>query len=194
MQTYFRQVGAYVSLKQTNIGTGHFYHIWVKIKLEEKDLTNLLFSYWNGLPLGSVETYFVEVGAYISWKEAPEMPRRFVFAEFEWKYHCFWNKEARVWDLKNLLFRYWNDLILVSVEKYFLEVTACVSLQRATTALWEGCFCWMWLKISLFSKFKSGGVEPKSSICKLLTWASLRLSRNKYCGNRCIRVFETSHR
>ena len=36
---------------------------------------------------------------------------------------------------KILFFNYWNDVVLDSVETYFLEVRVYVSLKRATTGL-----------------------------------------------------------
>ena len=65
------------------------------------------------------------------------------------------------WDLNIFLFNYWNDLVLGSVETYFLEVGAYVYLKRATKGVWQCHFCWIWVKISLFLKYKNGGVEPK---------------------------------
>ena len=89
-------------------------------------------------------------------------------------------------DLKLFMFNYWNDLVLDSVETYFLEVGAYVSLTRATTGLWEGCFCWIWVKVSHFFKYKNGGV-------KLLKGYCLKLNRNIFSGSWCIRTSGTSH-
>ena len=55
---------------------------------------------------------------------------------------------------KTLLFNYWNDLVIGYVEKSFLEVSAYVSLKGATTDVWEGRCCWIWLEISHFFKYK----------------------------------------
>ena len=74
-----------------------------------------------------------------------------VFVEFEWKYQGFWNIKTGEWDLKLLLLNYWNDPLLGSVETYFLELGAHVSLKRTTT-------------LSLFLKYKNGRVEPKNFI------------------------------
>ena len=49
---------------------GGKYHIFLNIKTEEWNLQIFLFNYWNDLPLGSVGTYFSDVGAYESLKGA----------------------------------------------------------------------------------------------------------------------------
>ena len=46
------------------------YHIFLKMKMEEWDRKILLSNYWNDLALGSVETYFFEVTAYMCLKGA----------------------------------------------------------------------------------------------------------------------------
>ena len=97
-------------------------------------------------------------------------------------------------DLKLFMFNYWNDLVLDSVETYFLEVGAYVSLTRATTGLWEGCFCWIWVKVSHFFKYKNGGVRRKNFTVKLLKGYCLKLNRNIFSGSWCIRASGTSHR
>ena len=76
----------------------------------------------------------------------------------------FLNIKMGEWELKIWLFNYWNDLALGSVEKYFLEVGAYVSLKRATTGIWEVPFCWIWMKRSHFFKYKNGGVGTKNLI------------------------------
>ena len=86
-----------------------------------------------------------------------------------------------------------NDLLLGSVETYFLEVGAYVSLKGATAGVSEGHFCWIWLEISQFLKYKNGVVRPKNLIVSLLKWSCLRVSRNIFVGSRWIRVSETSH-
>ena len=75
---------------------------------------------------------------------------------------CIWlkilllsNTKTEEWDLKVLLFNYWNGLVLGSVKSSFLEVGAYVSLKRATTGLWEVRFCCIWLKLSLFLNIKA---------------------------------------
>ena len=92
------------------------------------------------------------------------MSERVVFAKFDWKYNSFLNGKTDEWDLKILLFNHWNDLALGSVETYFLEFGAYVSVKRATGCVWEGGFCWIWLEISHFFKYKNGGVGPKNFI------------------------------
>ena len=73
----------------------------------------------------------------------------------------FLNIKTEDWDLKILLFNYWNDLALGSVETYFFEVTAYMCLKGATAGVWEGRFCWIWLDMSHFVKYKKGVVGPK---------------------------------
>ena len=67
-------------------------------------------------------------------------------------------------NIKIFLFNYWKNLVLGSVETYFLEVGAPISLKRATAGVWEGRFCWIWLEISDFFKYKIGRVGPKNFI------------------------------
>ena len=62
------------------------------------------------------------------------------------------------------MLNYWNDLVLGSVEIYLLDVGADVSLKGATAGVWEGPFCWIWLKISYLFKYENGGVGTKNSI------------------------------
>ena len=119
--------------------------------------------------------------------------RGVAFAEFDWKYHIFLNIETEERDLKTLLFSYRNGLVLGEVETYFLEVIAYVSLKRVTTGVREGRFCWIWLKISDFFKYKNGGEGSKSFIVWLLKWSCLGLCINIFSGNRCMRVSGTSH-
>ena len=92
------------------------------------------------------------------------MSERVVFAEVECKYHIFLNIKTEKWDLKILLFHYWNDLSLGSVETYFFDVGAYVSPKGDTTGVWEGRFCWIWLEISNFFKYKNEGVGRKNFI------------------------------
>ena len=70
--------------------------------------------------------------------ELPQVSESVFFVEFEWKHHNFLNIITKEWDLKILLFNYWNDLVLGSVETYFLEVDEYLSLKWAATGLWEG--------------------------------------------------------
>ena len=55
----------------------------------EWDLTIFLFNYWNDLVLASVETYFLEVGAYMSVEGATASVWEVIFAEFDFKFHIF---------------------------------------------------------------------------------------------------------
>ena len=116
-----------------------------------------------------------------------------VFAEFDWNSHIFINIKTKEWDLKVLLFNFFNCLVSGSVQTYILEVGAYVCLKRATAGIWEGRFCWIWLKISLFLKYKNGGVGPTIFTFWLLKWSCLRLSTYIMSGSRCMRVSETSH-
>ena len=75
-----------------------------------------LLNYWNDLVLGSVGKYFLEVFAYVSIKGANTGVPQKRFADFDWKYHIFFNIKTEERDLKILLFNYWNDLALGSVE------------------------------------------------------------------------------
>ena len=65
------------------------YHMVLNIKSEEWDLKILLFLYFNDLALGPVETPFFESRSYVSLNEPPQVSKRFVFAEFNWKFHIF---------------------------------------------------------------------------------------------------------
>ena len=69
-------------------------------------------------------------------KRATRISERVAFAEFEWKYRCFWNIKKGEWDLKILFFNYWNDFTLGSIETYFLQVVAYVFLKRTTECVW----------------------------------------------------------
>ena len=66
------------------------------------------------------------------WMQPLQVSDTIDFAKFDWKYHIFLNIKTAEWDLKILLFIYWNDLALGSVEAYFLEVGAYLSLKGAT--------------------------------------------------------------
>ena len=63
-----------------------------------------------------------------------------------------------------LLFNYWKDLALGSVEIYFLEIGACVSLKQAASGVWEDHFCGISVKILKFFKSKKEGVGPENFI------------------------------
>ena len=154
-----------------------------------------LLNCWNSLALGYVETYFFEVGAYVSLKEATAgvWESRFCWIYHEMS-HFFKDKKTKEWDLKILLFNCWKDFALASVEKYIFEVGTYVSLKGATGGMWEGCFYRMWLEISRLFKYKNGGVGPKYFIIYLLKWSCLRLSRSISFGSQCIRASEDNHR
>ena len=68
---------------------------------------------------------------------------------------------------------FWNDPVLGSVGRYFMEIGAYLSQKRASTGVWEGRFCWIWVKL-LSLKYKNGGLRPKYSIA----WFCLSISRN----------------
>ena len=126
------------------------------------------------------------------WNKPPELSVRVAFAEFEWKCHNFLSKKVGNWDRKILLFRYWKYLVLGLGEVYFLEVDAYLSLKRATTSVWEGHLCWIWLKIPQCFEYKSGGLGSKSFIVKLPKSSYLRIIRNIFSGSWCIRISEMS--
>ena len=96
------------------------------------------------------------------------MCERIVFAEFDWKYHIFWSRTTEELNRKVSLFNYWTDLVLGSVQTYFLETSLYVCLKGATAGVWEGRFCWTWLEISRLFKYKNGGVVPKDFIVSML--------------------------
>ena len=114
--------------------------IFLNIKTGEWYLKILLFDYWKDLALGSLETCSWKSVHTCLWNEPPQLSERVVFAKFEWKHHNFWNIKTSEWDLQILLFKYWKDLVLGTVETYFLGVGAYVSLKRAPTGVWEGSF------------------------------------------------------
>ena len=126
------------------------------------------------------------------WNEPPKFSEKVGFTEFEWKYHIFLSVKTGEWDLNVLLFNCWNDLVLGSVETYFLEVGAYVSLKLATTGVSDGHFCWIWVNISSFFKYKKGRVGPKNFAVELLKWSCLRLSIKFFSGSPCTRVCGTS--
>ena len=92
-ESHFLNIDVYLSLKQAPTGLWgvRLCWIWVKIpqflsniKTGEWNLKNSLFNYWNDLMLGWVETYFLEVGAYVCGTSHYRCLKGFVFAEFEW--------------------------------------------------------------------------------------------------------------
>ena len=52
--------------------------------------------------------------------------------------------------------------LFLSTKSTFLKVGAYISLKRATAGVLEGRFCWIWMKMPQFLKYKSGGVGPKT--------------------------------
>ena len=128
-----------------------------------------------------------------SWNQPIQVSDRVIFCEIEWTYHCFSHIKKGKWHLKIFWFNYWKDLALGSVETVFLEVGAYVFLKPATTGVWEGRFCWMWVKTSLFSKYENRGVGPKKFLAAYLKWFFPKFRKIIFFGSRCIRVSETSH-
>ena len=96
------------------------------------------------------------------WNEPPQVSEKVVFAEFDWKCHIFLNIKTEEWDLKVLLFNYWNGLVLGLVQTCFLEVGGYIPLKRATAGFWERYFYWIWLKILHLFKYKNRGAEPRN--------------------------------
>ena len=140
------------------------YHNFLNVKEGKCELKILLFNYWNDLALGSVETFFLGGGAYVSLERVNTGIWEVCFCWVWMKISYFLNINTEEWHLQNLLFNYWNDLALGSAETYFLGVGAYVSLKRAITGLWEGRFCCIWAKIQQFFKYKNGRVGPTNFI------------------------------
>ena len=64
------------------------------------------------------------------------MSERVVFAELDWKYDIFWNIKTEEWALKLLLFDDVHDLVLGTVEIFFLKsVHTC--LQKEPPSVFE---------------------------------------------------------
>ena len=126
------------------------------------------------------------------WNEPPNVSDTVVFAELEWKISLFLKYKNGESDLKILLFNYWSDLALGSVEIYFLEVGAYASPKKAITGVVKVVFAEFEWRYQFF-KHKTGGVGPKSFIVLLLKWSCLRLSRNIFSGICWIKASETSH-
>ena len=89
------------------------------------------------------------------WKEPPQVSERVVFAEFDWKYETFLNIKREERELKILMFNYWNDLFLGSVETNFLEHDAYVYVKRAPAGVQESPFCLIRPVISNFLNIKT---------------------------------------
>ena len=135
--------------------------ISVPLTFKPSNLMIWLFNYWRDLALGSAGTYFLEVGAYLSLNRAT--------AAF-WEGRFCWILQRNYIDFLNITTEYHEFLCLIteirlrSVETYFHEVGSYVCLKRAAAGVWEGRFCWIWVKISQFFKHKNRGVEPKNFI------------------------------
>ena len=158
----------------------------------EWDLKILFFNYWNNLVWSSIENFFLEVGGYMSQKRATAVVWEGCFCGIWVMCHNFFNIKMGEWDLNFLRFNYWKDLVLVSVETYFLEVAEYVSLKRAAGGVWEGCFYTILMRILHLFQYKSGRFGPKDFTVEILKWSWLRLSRTIFSGSRWIRVSETS--
>ena len=107
------------------------------------------------------------------WNEPLYVPVKVVFAEFEWKYHYFWNRKTGEFDLNIFLLNYWNDLVLGAVEIYILEAGAYLSLKPATSGISQVRSCWIWVKKSLFSNIKTSECGLEKS--RLNYWNGLVL-------------------
>ena len=121
----------------------------------------------------------MEVGAYMSLKRATAGLWEDLFCCIWLKILLLFNTKTEEWDLKVLLFNYWNGLVLGSVESSFLEVGAYVSLKRATTGLWEVRFCCIWQKLSLFLNIKADEWDPIALLFNY--WYGLALSSVETC-------------
>ena len=68
------------------------------------------------------------------WNERPHISERVVLLILA-ESITFLKYKTKEWDLKSLLFNYWNDLVLSSVKTRFLEVGAYVFLKWLTADL-----------------------------------------------------------
>ena len=100
----------------------------------------IMVARWETSYGGLSRLFSKSVHTYL-WNKPLQVSERVAFAEFEWKYYIYLSVKTGDWSLKILLFNYWNDLALGSVETYFREVGAYVSLKRAATGVWEGNIC-----------------------------------------------------
>ena len=105
------------------------YHCFWNRKTGEWNLNILLFNYWNDFPEAHYKHTFWKLVHTCHWNEPAEVSERVAFTAFEWKYHCFRNIKMGEWYLPLLLFNYWNSPGLGSIETYFLEFCAYVSLK-----------------------------------------------------------------
>ena len=69
-----------------------------------------MFNYWNDLALDSEETYFLEVSAHVSLKQATAGVWECCFCLIWLKNHNFLNIKTGEKDLKIVMFNNWNDL------------------------------------------------------------------------------------
>ena len=100
----FWGVSAYVSLKWLTAGLWLENYFYLNRKTEEWDLKILLFNYRNDIVLGSGKIYFLEVGAYISLKQATAGVRE---SRFSW-----------IWLEISHFFKYKN--VAVGLENFFV--------------------------------------------------------------------------
>ena len=114
-----------------------------------------------------------------------------VFAEFESKFHKFFNKKIGDCKLKVLWGNYGKDRVLGSVETNFLEVGAYVSLKRVISDIWEGRVYRIWVKIPQFLNIKTGDLDLKISLFNYSNDLVLRWVET-YSGRCCINVSDTS--
>ena len=119
---------------------------WVSLLKDWKEdkktpvIKMIMVARWETSYGGVSRLFSKSVHTYL-WSKPPQVSERVAFAEFAWKYYIYLSIKTGDWGLKVLLFNYWNDLALGSVETYFREVGAYVSLKRAATGVWEGHVC-----------------------------------------------------
>ena len=140
MYTCLKNKPPHVSERAVFVKFDSKYQFFENIKTEEWDLNIFLLNYWNEPFLGPVLTCFLEVSAHVSLKWLTAGLWRVVLTELEWKYNIFLNRNTDEWDVENLIFNYWNDLVLDLVETYFLEVGAYLCLKGATAVVRERRF------------------------------------------------------
>ena len=120
------------------------------INTREWDLTIRLVIYIYDLVLASVETCLPEVYAYVCLKGVTAGVWEGRFDQIWVKILLFLKIKTDEWNLTIFLFEYWNSLAIDTVQTYLMQFGAYMSLERATTCLWQGCFSWIWLKIWFF--------------------------------------------
>ena len=79
--------------------------IFLIIKTKKLDQNILLIHYWNGLVLGFAETYFLEIGVYVSLKLAAAGPKSLLF--YSWNRLVLGYKETYFWNLVQTCL--WNE-------------------------------------------------------------------------------------